>query len=58
MQVIVSIKERKHNLDTTGDPWNGRTLEWATLAAAILQFCSDPYGNKPRSVLGYEKKGG
>ncbi|MBS0653035.1 MAG: cbb3-type cytochrome c oxidase subunit I [Verrucomicrobia bacterium] len=29
-QIIVSIKERKQNLDTTGDPWNGRTLEWAT----------------------------
>ncbi len=24
-----SIKERKKNLDTTGDPWNGRTLEWS-----------------------------
>ena len=30
IQIIVSIKERKQNLDTTGDPWNGRTLEWAT----------------------------
>ncbi len=30
LQVIVSIKNRKQNLDTTGDPWNGRTLEWAT----------------------------
>ena len=29
-QIIVSIKERKQNTDTTGDPWNGRTLEWAT----------------------------
>lgn len=27
---VVSIKERKNNRDTTGDPWNGRTLEWAT----------------------------
>lgn len=30
LQMIVSIKQRKQNLDTTGDPWNGRTLEWAT----------------------------
>jgi len=30
VQVIVSIKDRKKNMDTTGDPWNGRTLEWAT----------------------------
>ncbi len=29
-QIIVSIKEKKQNLDSTGDPWNGRTLEWAT----------------------------
>lgn len=29
-QIIVSIKERKQNWDTTGNPWNGRTLEWAT----------------------------
>lgn len=27
---FMSIKHRKKNLDVTGDPWNGRTLEWAT----------------------------
>lgn len=30
LQVLVSIKERKENRDTTGDPWNGRNLEWST----------------------------
>ncbi|MGH7237380.1 MAG: cbb3-type cytochrome c oxidase subunit I, partial [Candidatus Saccharimonadales bacterium] len=30
LQLLVSIKDRKQNLDTTGDPWNGRTLEWST----------------------------
>ncbi len=30
LQIIVSIIQRKRNQDTTGDPWNGRTLEWAT----------------------------
>ncbi|MHA2938677.1 cytochrome o ubiquinol oxidase subunit I [Vibrio sp. RC27] len=29
-QVYISIRDRKQNLDTTGDPWNARTLEWAT----------------------------
>ncbi len=29
LQLIVSIKQRKENRDTTGDPWNGRTLEWS-----------------------------
>jgi cytochrome o ubiquinol oxidase subunit 1 len=30
LQLIVSIWQRKQNADTTGDPWNGRNLEWAT----------------------------
>jgi cytochrome o ubiquinol oxidase subunit I len=30
LQIIVSIKQRKQNIDTTGDLWNGRTLEWST----------------------------
>jgi cytochrome o ubiquinol oxidase subunit 1 len=30
LQIFVSVIQRKKNLDTTGDPWNGRTLEWAT----------------------------
>ncbi len=29
-QIVVSFLQRKQNLDLTGDPWNGRTLEWAT----------------------------
>lgn len=27
--LIMSIKDRKKNRDRTGDPWNGRTLEWS-----------------------------
>jgi cytochrome o ubiquinol oxidase subunit 1 len=30
LQIVVSVIQRKKNLDTTGDPWNGRTLEWST----------------------------
>jgi cytochrome o ubiquinol oxidase subunit I len=29
VQMILSIKNRKHNKDITGDAWNGRTLEWS-----------------------------
>ncbi len=29
-QLVVSIRQRKSLRDATGDPWNGRTLEWAT----------------------------
>ncbi len=28
--VIVSFRKRKEYRDHTGDPWNGRTLEWST----------------------------
>lgn len=30
LQVIVSIRDKKKNQDLSGDPWNGRTLEWST----------------------------
>ncbi|WP_111557732.1 cytochrome o ubiquinol oxidase subunit I [Paracoccus sediminilitoris] len=30
IQIAVSIRDRKKNRDVTGDPWQGRTLEWAT----------------------------
>jgi cytochrome o ubiquinol oxidase subunit 1 len=51
VQLIVSIKERKQNIDTTGDPWNGRTLEWSTKSPpphynfAVLPEvdCRDPF---------------
>ena len=28
-QVVVSIRQREQTRDLTGDPWNGRTLEWS-----------------------------
>ncbi len=34
LQFVVSIWQRKQNIDTTGDPWNGRTLEWSTVSPA------------------------
>ena len=34
LQLIVSVRQREQNLDTTGDPWNGRTLEWSTVSPA------------------------
>jgi cytochrome o ubiquinol oxidase subunit I len=30
MQIFISIRNREELRDTTGDPWNGRTLEWST----------------------------
>ncbi|MDA3921360.1 MAG: cytochrome o ubiquinol oxidase subunit I [Salinisphaera sp.] len=30
IQLIVSVRNREQLRDITGDPWNGRTLDWAT----------------------------
>jgi cytochrome o ubiquinol oxidase subunit 1 len=30
VQLVVSIRDRAQHRDLTGDPWNGRTLEWST----------------------------
>ena len=32
VQLLYSIKTRDRRLDITGDPWDGRTLEWLTLS--------------------------
>ncbi len=34
LQLIVSIRQRNENRDLTGDPWDGRTLEWSTPSPA------------------------
>jgi cytochrome o ubiquinol oxidase subunit 1 len=34
LQQIVSFFQRKDNLDYTGDPWDGRTLEWSVASPA------------------------
>ena len=35
-QLVVSIRHRESLRDLTGDPWNGRTLEWATASPPPL----------------------
>ncbi|MDR3385063.1 cytochrome o ubiquinol oxidase subunit I [Cupriavidus basilensis] len=34
IQLAVSVRDRKQNPDLTGDPWDGRSLEWATASPA------------------------
>jgi cytochrome o ubiquinol oxidase subunit 1 len=66
LQFIISIKDRKKNLDTTGDPWDGRGLEWSTKSPppvynfAILPivfgrhpFWDSKYGIQEKSVPVY-----
>jgi len=32
LQLVVSIRHREQLRDVTGDPWDGRTLEWITFS--------------------------
>lgn len=47
LQIIVSVKKRHELADTTGDPWDGRTLEWSTTSPApFYNFAVLPTVNK------------
>lgn len=67
IQLIVSIKNRKALRDVTGDPWNGRTLEWSLSSPAPLynfaviptvseidQFWLDKEKHKPPHEIHYQ----
>lgn len=62
-----SYKNRRNHLDKTGDPWNGRTLEWSTPSPPpIYNFAITPIvdqldplwamkrGQAPRQKMEYE----
>ncbi len=43
LQLFVSIRNRHKTRDTTGDPWNGRTLEWSIPSPApYYNFAIEP----------------
>lgn len=47
LQVFVSIRNRDKLRDTTGDPWNGRTLEWTVASPApFYNFAKLPMVSK------------
>jgi len=44
VQLAVSIRDRKQNLDLTGDPWDARSLEWSTASPApFYNFAHVPH---------------
>lgn len=50
LQLVVSIKNRQKNRDVTGDPWDGRTLEWSIPSPApFYNFAVTPtvHGRDP-----------
>jgi cytochrome o ubiquinol oxidase subunit 1 len=43
LQLVLSIWQRDQRRDLTGDPWNGRTLEWSTPSPApFYSFVTTP----------------
>src|ERR1700751_1689830 len=62
VQLVVSVRHREELRDTTGDPWNGRTLEWATASpppdwnfAALPQVSAiDAYWLKKQRALTHQ----
>jgi cytochrome o ubiquinol oxidase subunit 1 len=64
LQLLVSIKQRKQNRDLTGDPWNGRSLEWSTTSPPpIYNFaftpevhCRDPFWVSKHAKSGKPEK--
>jgi cytochrome o ubiquinol oxidase subunit 1 len=65
MQLTVSIRRRAELRDVTGDPWNGRSLEWATASPppsfnfAVLPHVEgeEPYWGVKQRALREQKLG-
>lgn len=58
LQIIVSIKNRQSNKDTTGDPWDGHTLEWATFSPPpIYNFAIIPTVTSRDAFWNMKKEG-
>jgi cytochrome o ubiquinol oxidase subunit 1 len=66
VQLVVSIRRREQLRDETGDPWDGRSLEWATASPppafnfAVLPQVSgeDAYWETKRGVAAQSRSGG
>lgn len=58
VQLVVSIKERRALSDSTGDPWDGRTLEWLTASPpAAYNFATIPVVHDIDAFMGMKEKG-
>ncbi|WP_059122792.1 cytochrome o ubiquinol oxidase subunit I [Vibrio sp. MEBiC08052] len=57
-QIVVSIRDREQNRDVTGDPWDGRTLEWSTSSPPpFYNFAVIPKGDQI-DAFWYQKQRG
>jgi cytochrome o ubiquinol oxidase subunit 1 len=56
-QLIVSIRSRDQRRDSTGDPWDGRTLEWSTPSPPpVFNFAVYPDVNGADPYWGMKQK--
>ncbi|WP_041063407.1 cytochrome o ubiquinol oxidase subunit I [Candidatus Tachikawaea gelatinosa] len=56
IMIFVSIRDRKKNADLSGDPWDGRTLEWMMSSPPpVYNFSTIPVVNS-RDALWEKKK--
>ena len=58
VQLVVSIRQRHATRDLTGDPWNGRTLEWAMSSPpAVYNFAKTPVVDDIDAFTDMKEKG-
>lgn len=58
IQLVVSIMERQALRDPTGDPWDGRTLEWLTSSPpAAYNFATIPVVSDLDAFMDMKEKG-
>jgi cytochrome o ubiquinol oxidase subunit I len=58
IQLVVSIRQRHATRDLTGDPWNGRTLEWSTSSPpAPYNFAVIPVVHDIDAFMNRKEKG-
>jgi cytochrome o ubiquinol oxidase subunit 1 len=58
IQLAVSIRQRHATRDLTGDPWDGRTLEWATSSPpATYNFAKTPVVQDIDAFMDMKEKG-
>jgi cytochrome o ubiquinol oxidase subunit 1 len=56
-QLVVSIRGRRARLDVTGDPWDGRTLEWATPSPPpVFNFAVMPHVEGAEAYWGLKQR--
>ncbi|MDA8347803.1 MAG: cytochrome o ubiquinol oxidase subunit I [Pseudomonadota bacterium] len=58
LQLVVTFKQREKLRDTTGDPWNGRTLEWSLPSPApAYNFARIPIVRERDAYWDMKKRG-